>query len=125
MKDLNNSAQYWEEVRSTASYIVEEAIQLAEDNEDPCIRDSAEEIINDYLLHEQIDGHQWIIYTAYHRPIVDFTINEDAYLDIYGNEDLGRIIAEEGMEQVEMIRAFWAFYQDVQEAVYEALEGMD
>lgn len=122
MNDLNNNTQYWEEVKGMSKEVIDQAKEVQGED---ATKEELEDVIQDYILHENIDGHQWIIYTAYHRPIIDFTSNEDAYLDMYHPDDLGKLLAGRGLGHIEMIRAFWAFYYDVQEAVYEALEGMD
>ena len=60
MSNQITSTQYWNEVSALAQMIAEEAMQQSGND-----RSEAEELINDTLLHETIDGHQWIIYNAY------------------------------------------------------------
>lgn len=116
MKDLTQHS-YNEEVQALAINLLDET--MSDNNGD---REIAMEKINDSLLHELIDGHEWIIYTYYNSKITEHSSNADAYLDIYGSEDLGKLITEKGLEAVVLARAFYALHQDVQDALSEIEE---
>lgn len=85
------------------------------------IRDDTGEISE--LAFQAVDGHQWIIYTAYHQEVLSCTSNPDAWEDIYTNEDLGRIVAEDGLDAATQAQAFFSFEQDLNKALYELVEG--
>ena len=61
------SAEYWDEIESLAVEITREA---REDNRD----------IHD-VLHETIDGHQWVIYCRFNAWVLAHSSNESAMWD--------------------------------------------
>jgi hypothetical protein len=67
-------------------------------------------------LHEEIDGHQWIIYTYYNLQVLTHSDNDGAYFD-----NFGPLEAKDFSDAV-LKMAFAAFYQDVQERLSDALE---
>ena len=97
--------EYQIEVQSIAETVIDEVMEHGGELSD--------------LVHENVDGHEWIIYTAYHQQIIDNCSYNDAYLDCYGHEDLGRIMTEQGLDAVIQTRAFFALDHDVREAVEE------
>ena len=97
--------QYWNEVSDIADNILDEWL---EEDEGFCIYDR---------LHEEIDGHQWIIYTAYHDDVLRHCGDEDAWEELYCAEDIGNLVKDQGMAGARMAQAFWAFNQDVGEAL--------
>ena len=101
-----NYTEYKTEIQDIAHGIIEECLSYPDID------------LQDYI-HQTVDGHQWIIYTGYHNEILDNSDNEDSYLDIYSNEDLGEIVAKDGLEAAMQIKAFSAMLQDVQEAIGE------
>jgi hypothetical protein len=98
------STEYREELKSLAADIVAEHEDYAEAHD---------------LVHETIDGHQWIIYTAYNNDIVQISDNHDAYLDVYNQEDLGQIVMDKGIDGLTLTRAFFAMSQDLNDAIHE------
>ena len=120
-----SNRDYWVEVRSIAAGIAEEAVEQAKDNdpdlEQDDVKEAAEEIINDTLLHETIDGHEWIIYTAYHLPILQWTDNADYMVDNLGGAD--DVLKSSGVDGLHQALAFWALYADVQECIDDALDS--
>lgn len=118
MTDLNTQYEYTTEIKELAESIVETAYNEYDEVTD---QESAEELINDTLLHETIDGHQWVIYCAYNDDVLKYSDNDEAYQDCYGNEDLGALVAEKGIDGVKPMMAFFAMYQDVQDQLNDAL----
>jgi len=108
---------YNEEVRETAQQIAEQAFSDLEYNEMELTEENAEEIITDYLLHETIEGHEWIIYTAYHLPIIQYSDNDEYYAHNFGGEFLTDTLSNNGLGGLHTAIAFWAFYADVSELV--------
>ena len=70
---------YWDEIANIANEINEESKRADTDGfgDDFDAYDRA---------HEWIDGHQWIIYTAYHMEVLQYTDNRDYYMDECGFE---------------------------------------
>ncbi len=91
MSDLT-SKEYFEECRECAKSAIEQAKEYREDIED--------------VLHEMIDGHEYIIYTHKARLVVAWSENPDAYEDEMGE----RAPTDEA-------RAFFAMRADVQRYV--------
>lgn len=111
---------YTKEILEIAESMVETAFD--EYDEVETVED-AEELINDTLLHEAIDGHQWVIYYAYNDDVLKHSDNDEAYQDVYCNEDLGALVAEKGIDGVKPMMAYFAMYQDVQDHLSDALEA--
>ena len=114
------SSQYWNEVQSLAVSIAEDAMLSCDNN-----REDAEELINDSLLHETIDGHQWIIYYAYNLDVYQYSDNSDYYIDNFGGDDAAYVLKEKGLDGLHQALAFWALYSDVQDKISEALDGVE
>ena len=89
--------RYWSGVRSTAKEVEKQAKEYGEEPSD--------------VLHQHIDGDQWIIYNAYHPWIISYTRNEDAVFDTVG--EVSGNSASEVLTQI----AFYAYYQDVSDAM--------
>ena len=113
---------YNKEIRDLATCLVEEAYRDYNDIE---TREEAEESLNDMLLHEAIDDHQWIIYYYGNDKVLEFTDNYDAYKDVYSDEDLGALVADKGLEGAKTAIAYFAMYQDVSELLEAALDKWD
>lgn len=69
MSDLT-LAEYSKEVTELAQTVAKEACDENRDVSD--------------VLHETIDGHQWVIYTAYHFDVLKHSPNDGAYFDEIG-----------------------------------------
>jgi len=110
-------SEYWKEVSNLAESMLGEALQ---DNGNDL--EVAKEEIQDYRLHETIDGHMWIIYTTYHTDIAEHSHNEDYYKYIYCSESLGEMVYNGGVEALQMTIAFFAFQADVQYKLQKLFE---
>jgi len=111
--------QYWDEVSDLSINIVDEAI---DQNAGVFERDEVEELINDRILHETIDGHEWVIYYANNLDVLKHTNNEDYAEDNFGGEGLVKALKEGGVTKLHTSIVFWALYADVQENINEVLE---
>jgi len=107
-------SQYHQEIKDLASDLYEDAI--AENDYD---HDQAEDAIFAYMLHQLVDGHQWIIYTYSNDLVARFSDNAEAYRDCYDNESIGQIVTDKGLEGMKPIIAYFAMYQDITDALYE------
>lgn len=87
--------EYWEEIESLAREITREA------------RDEDRDIYD--VLHETIDGHQWIIYTRFHAEVLQHTANDSAMWDEGLNEGIN------SHDEYMMRAAFCAMLADVRE----------
>lgn len=94
--------EYWSEVK-----------RISEDTLDAI---NNRETLDPYeWITQEVNGHQWIIYTAYHDGILNFTYNSGVYLDMFTNRDLGDLVADKGLDHARMIQAYEAFRSDVME----------
>lgn len=119
MSNITRS-QYWNEIQSLAVSIAEDAMAQCDNN-----RDDAEELINDSLLHETIDGHQWIIYNSYNLDVYQYSDNSDYYIDNFGGDDAAYVLKEKGLDGLHQALAFWSLYADVQNKIGDALDGVE
>ena len=117
--DTITQSSYQIEIESIAASLVDEAMEEKDS------RDEAQDQIFDYMLHEYIDGHQWIIYYYGNDKVLEFTSNEDAYQDVYCNEDLGAVVASEGIQKLKTIMAYFAMYQDVSDQIESAFDTFE
>ena len=106
--------QYNKEISDLAFDLYDEALDQ-NDNDHELAMDA----ITDRMLHELIDGHQWVIYTYSSELVGRFSSNSEAYRDCYGDESIGQIVSEKGLDAIKPIIAFFAMYQDVMDAIFE------
>ena len=119
MSNITRS-QYWIEVEALANSIATEAMQSCDND-----REGAEEMINDSLLHETIDGHEWIINNAYNLDVIQHSDNTDYYIDEFGSESAGEELKNGGLSGLHTAIAFWALYADVQNMISEELDTLE
>ena len=108
------SSEYHREISDLAESLYSEALEQ-NDND----HDAAVDAIQDHLLHETVDGHQWIIYTYCNELIEQFSANAEAFKDIYDNESIGALVAERGLDGLKPIIAYFAMYQDMSDHLNE------
>lgn len=94
MAGMSNT-EYWQEVHSIVDSLIEE--REPDDTED----DLQER------LWEDVDGHEWVIYTGYHYEILQHTDNDSYYVDNFGADGL----TDGGHLRTELL-AFGALYAD-------------
>lgn len=127
MENLTSN-EYWTEIKSIAANLVDESMEQAtlDNNGDTSdfesLKETAEESINDYRLHEVIDGHQWVIYYAYNLDVISHSDNEDYMVDNFGSEYAGQIVADKGIDDLHTAIAFWCMYADVQDDLSDAFD---
>ena len=112
-----NNQEYYAEINNIAESIVDDAMQQFDND-----RSEAEEFINDTLLHEVIDGHQWVIYQSYNLDIIGHSSNEEYMIDNFGGEALAEALSNSGLDGLHNAIAFWAMYADVQELIDTKLD---
>lgn len=121
MSNITNS-QYWVEVQALAESIVSEAANQVDcTTQDTFDRDQIEELINDSLLHETIDGHKWVIYYAYNLDVLQHTDNAEYAVDNFGTEYVGEQL-KKSLSDLHVCLAFWALYADVQDHISGAID---
>lgn len=108
---------YCFEVAAIAEALVAEALNQCDNDEY-----QAMELINDSLLHEWIDGHVWIIYNAYHLPILQHSSNAEYMVDNLGADCVAYELKEGGLSRLHCALAYWALYADVVELLQDAME---
>lgn len=104
MNEEISYGEYWKEVASLAKQVTKEARELDEDIYD--------------VLHETIDSHQWVIYTAYNFDVLRHSPNDDYSFVNFGRES---ICDKTGIKWAAL--AYGALYGDVcDHADFDALE---
>ena len=109
MSDEITNTSYWEQISSIATELVTEAMDQSDNDQE-----AAEELINDTLLSETIDGHQWVIYYHYNLPVLQFSSNESYMEDNMGADGVMAALYKGGISGLHTAMAFWAMYADVQ-----------
>lgn len=128
---MNNltSSQYYIECENTASLIVEQAIEALQCDNEEVTEDSINDKIFDYVLHENIDSHEYVIYYAYHLPILQISSNDDYMIENIGSDCLEHELRNNGLSGLHMALTYWAFYADVCEylndQINEQLEKLE
>lgn len=121
MDEITHS-HYWGEVKSLAENMISETFEWLEDKADmtreECFEATMDEI-NDHVLHETIDGHQWVIYYAYNLDVINYSDNADYMTDNFGNDMAGDILKEQGLNSLHTAMAFWCMYADVADELAE------
>lgn len=112
-----SNKEYFAEVNAIAKSIIQDAMEQADNN-----REDAEELISDSLLHEAIDGHQWIIYYGYNLEVYEHSDNSDYYIENFGDDCLAHSLKEGGLNGLHQALAFWGLYADVNDKIQEYLD---
>lgn len=102
--------EYWKEVTSIAKEILREA----REQDVGLRRERGQE-----LLHEAVDGHQWIIYTWAYPYVLIHSRNEDALFDEQGPQEAN------SYSEIMQKMAFYALYQDVANELGSDLDDLD
>ena len=128
MDNLTNQF-YINEVNDTASYVIDLAIESLQYDNEEITTDNVMDKINDCILHQQIDSHQYAIYNAYHLPILQYSDNAEYMVDNFGGDSVEHAI-KQGVSSLFAAMAFWAFYADVsdqltEDAIEEAIEALE
>lgn len=125
MSNITNTV-YWAEVASLATSIVQDAADRTDCNTvDTFDRDTVQDQIFDTVLHETIDGHQWVIYYAYNLDVLQHSDNEDYMIDQFGNDEAGCVLKDRGLSGLHSVLAYWALYADVTDRISEALDDYE
>jgi hypothetical protein len=102
------SIEYHREISDLADNLYSEALE--QNNND---HESAIDAIHDQLLHQTVDSHPWVIYTYSSELVERFSDNAEAFKDVYDNESIGALVADQGLDAVKPIIAYFAMYQDI------------
>ena len=111
-----NKQDYYNEVNAIAKDLVTNALEQCDND-----ADQAMDLINDSLLHEWIDGHEWIIYNAYHLPILQHSDNAEYMGDNFGGDSVASALKDGGLSGLHCALAFWALYADVMDNIEDAM----
>tara|TARA_R110000744_G_scaffold20440_1_gene53667 strand:+ start:481 stop:834 length:354 start_codon:yes stop_codon:yes gene_type:complete len=109
--------EYKDEISDIAEDLYKEARE-----EHPEDEDDRNEFLRE-RLHELVDGHRWIIYNAYNLSVYEHSPNPDAYQDMYENDDLGSVLAGNGLRSLHTIIAYCAMQDDIEQAVWQMDQG--
>ena len=111
-----NKQEYYKEITSLSQDIWAEALNQADND-----KDEAHNLIKG-ILCEVLDHHQWLNTNQhYYGQIMRYSMNSDAYLDIYDNESLGDYVRDNGVDGLHVTMSRYAMYQDVTDNIYEFL----
>lgn len=102
MSDRITRSEYQEEIRSIADEAKKAVVEEGADLHD--------------WIHETIDGHQWVIYTAYNHEVLAVCSNPDAGVE-EGLIDANAAIKEGGMSRLTAQLAYCAMEEDVMREV--------
>ena len=123
------SSDYYTECENTASLVVEQAIEALQFDNEEVTEEAVNDKIFDYVLHENIDSHEYVIYNYYHLPILQISSNDDYMIDNMGLDCLEHELKNNGLSGLHCALAFWAFYADVSEylegEINEQLEKLE
>lgn len=95
--ELSPRQRYWEAVRS----IAEDSVQAVKDGGYSDLSDA---------IHESVDGNYWVIYYHAAAQCVQYTDNEDAVCDVYGDEPFTGCTT---ISEAHTRTAYFAMCQDV------------
>lgn len=116
IKTLKN---YLDIVDSMAHDLAVEAMQETGNN-----KDDALELLNDSLLHETVDGCEYVIYYRYNLPIIQHSDNCDYMADNLGDDCVAHALKNGGIQGLHQAIAYWALYADIQELLEEKLDDI-
>ena len=111
--------EYFTEMQELAHDILAEALEQTDYD-----KDMAQRLVND-IVHEVVEDHQWVVFQHYHDQVLRFSVNSDAYLDVYDNEALGNYVKDKGIGGLNSMKCYWAIHQDVIENINEMNRGDD
>ena len=117
--DLSNT-QYWQEVQSIADTLAFEAIEDNLGN-----REAAEDDIQNSRLHEAIDNHELVIFYQGNNTVLRHSPHDDAWLECYDAESIGKLVLEKGIDGARTVQAFFALEADVQGVLDDALDDAE
>ncbi len=124
---------YKDEVKASANYIVEQAVNDTRDNEPDLtgsdLKAAVSQRLYEYVIHEYVDGHEYVIYYCYHLDILQHSDNCDSALDEFGADMLADKLKDSGLDGLYQTLAYWAFYNDIHDLlgdeIYEQLNKQD
>lgn len=126
VENLDSDFNYRQAVLSLTDsviYAVNEALDCEQISFD---KDEIEELVNDGLLHETIDGSQYAIYYHYHLDILKHSTNSEYAIDnVLCGDEMATILKQNGLKGLHQTLAFWAMMEDVQEELNEILEQVE
>jgi len=108
------SIEYHREISELADNLYTEALEQNDNDHDMAVEE-----IHDQLLHELVDGHQWVIYTYSNELVERFSDNAEAFKDVYDDGSIGALVADQGLDAIKPIIAYFAMYQDISDRLNE------
>ena len=114
--------EYREEINSLAVNIVDELHLEVLSDEPGMESDDINEILKESgrlyeYISEAVDNHMWIIYYSYNRDVIEHSNDPDAYKEVYDNESIGQLVSEKGLDDLNMMIAYFAMLSDVTDEV--------
>lgn len=126
VENLNTDFNYRQAILSLTDSVIYAINEALEDEQISFDKEEIEELVNDSLLHETIDGSQYAIYYHYHLDILKHSRNSEYAIDnILCGDEMANILKENGLTGLHQALAFWALMEDVQEELNEHLSQID
>ena len=120
MSNQITSYCYWKEIQSSAESLAREAMEQNDFD-----KEAASDAIFDTMLHEYVDGHQWIIYMAYNLDVIEYSDNQDYYIDNFGADCACYELKTNGISGLHTAIAFWCMYADIADRISDALDDVE
>lgn len=126
VENLNTDFNYRQAVLSLTDSVICAINEALEDEQISFDKEDIEDLVNDSLLHETVDGSQYAIYYHYHLDILKHSDNSDyAIENILCGDEMANILKDNGLTGLHQALAFWALMEDVQEQLNEHLSQID
>lgn len=119
MENQITSFTYWKEIQASAESLAREAMEQNDSD-----KEAASDAIFDTMLHEYVDGHQWIIYNGHHLDVIKYSDNQDYYIDNFGGES-DYELKTNGLSGLHTAIAFWCMYADIADRISDALDDAE
>ena len=74
------------------------------------------------VIHETVDGHQWVIYTRYNLYVLQHTFNPNAHEDL---GDIGHVLSERGLDGLHAYLACVSMIADVSDAASDIFDKLE
>ena len=112
--------EYSKELKSIASDLINDTIECLKEYDDYIDADLVMDYIRDNgLIHNIVDGHNYVIYTQSAYELLSVSDNDNAYFD-----EMGSLTSNSFCEVITTL-AFFAMSADLDEALHDELNDYD
>lgn len=121
MTDSISYSDYIKEVSDSAYTVIEQAIDELKYDGEEITEEAVHDVIFDHVLHDYVDGHQWIIYCHYNIQVLQHSSNAEYAADQFGGDFLAATVRQGGLSGLHTALAYWALYADIAEEIDSGL----